>query len=342
MNMTKSKNKVDQLKKDEMIFIAVRKILKELSYEDNQIEDLIKSNEMINTIIKKTIISDIKISFPYSDVPTFFDLGNEFKDFNQDSITIYFDSCINIKELRVVYRNDLKKQDAIIILNDDLKLYDFIIKNDDINDNIKKKATKTIKDNLLKLSSYFECHTTVLMNMIDDILYCENDYFKIQKENINLISNGSVNGFKLMTTTIYTGITNQITPKKYKSMFQHTTHNENCVISFDNQQNITNVEFKIIRKSISMRDIEIITVNLNGDLNIVNCKWISSIQDKEYKECFNYSDIPLEDALEILSLKFNKNKEIIELIPELSIESAYDFSRDDFKDRLMIAKMLLE
>lgn len=162
--------------------------------------------------------------------------------FHQDKIEIYFDNKSILKEVKVIYRDDPQTRNIIIILNRDLEFYDFIIKPDDVNEPIRQKAITTIKEELFKLSKIFKAHQSVLISMVDDILYNENEYLHVEKTNLNQISDGHVNGFKLLTTAIYSGISNQHAPVKYKSRGSvingQDQLQETCEILFDNQQKL--------------------------------------------------------------------------------------------------------
>lgn len=207
----------------------------------------------------------------------------------------------------------------------------------DKNDEIKKSATIKIRENLLRLINLFSYHEFNFMTMCDEILSSSDDYFTVQHFGSELVTPYEVNSFLLTTTSIYSGIFSQQIPLKLKNIHNYS---ESCVISFNRQQKIISVEFKIILNKGYNK--EFITLRLNSKFEIINFTW--KFIDR-YKNCFNhdinYKGFAVPDFIQLLKLKCNANEQIIELLPELVIPSAYDMKTDEFKDRLEVVDMIL-
>lgn len=206
---------------------------------------------------------------------------------------------------------------------------------------IKKEAALKVKENFLSLSNVLESHKTVLLSMVDDILYRENDYFEV-KYNGPQIKDGRLNDFYLQTTALYTGIVSQHSPIDLKKIVDRTLpYRESCFINFDNSQNITEVMFEIIKRTPS--GVDSVRLYLDKDFNLFDFSWQSKKKFAPFtNKVFNFKDLPLSDIISFLKLQFNINENLIELFPELTIPSAYNFNADEFKDRLELANMLLD
>jgi hypothetical protein len=339
-------NRNNQLTHLDTITGIVKTVLENLMYDSPTIDHLLEKNEMI-TVLKNAngLFNDFKITVPYSGIENVFDLGQVLDTAHQDKIEIYFDNKSVLKEVKVIYRDEPQTRNIIIILNCDLEFYDFVIKYDDVNEPIRQKAVTIIKEELFKLSKVFKAHQSVLISMIDDILYNENEYFCIEKTNLNQISYGTVNSFKLLTTAIYSGINNQHAPVKYRSRGSvingQDQLQETCEILFDNQQKIVEVAFKIIRKQNITLDKLIILFDENMQIKDFQWDVLENLRTKTQRN-FNYTGLSANDSLDLLKLKFNFNDTISEIFPELTIPSAYNFQDNKYKDRLLLVDMLLD
>lgn len=336
----------NQLTHLDAITSLVKTVLENLMYDSTTINHLIEKNEMM-TVLKNSngLFNDFKITIPYSDIENVFDLGQVLDTARQDKIEIYFHNKSILKEIKIIYRDDLQNRNIIIILNSDLEFYDFVIKYDDVNESIRQKSLAIIKEELFKLSKVFKAHQSVLISMVDDILYNENEYFCIEKINLNQISYGTVNSFKFLTTAIYSGIINQHAPVKYRSRCSvingQDQLQETCEILFDNQQKIVEVAFKIIRKQ--NMTLDKVKISFDENMQIKDFQWdlLENLRTKTQRN-FNYTGLPMSDSLDFLKLKFNFNDTIAEIFPELTIPSAYNFKDNEYEDRLLLVDMLLD
>lgn len=325
----------------------IKNVLTNLLFTNEEIETVIKNNKILNGLKEDNdIYIDFIITVPYHDKKNLFDLGELLNSAEQRKVEIAFNNKAELKEVKIIYRDDNNKSTLIIILDNSLKYYDFVIKMDDINAIVKHHATLKIKENINKLSAIFPSHKSILLSMLDDILYENNDYFNIQSSGVNLVVLGKVNHLLLKTTAIYTGVVNQHVPLKIRSTnAMHLPYSEVCEISFDNNQNIRDVKFKIFKNDGST--IDIMVLSLNSDFEIIELMLkerpvlINSSMVIRNKE-FNYKYLPLADVITLLKLKYNVNENILELFPELLIPSAYNFNSDEFKDRLEVANMMLD
>lgn len=206
----------------------------------------------------------------------------------------------------------------------------------DKKDDIKKAAIIKIKENLLHLSSLFCIHKFNFVNMCDEILFSSDDYFTVNF-GPEPITHDELNSFLLTTTSIYSGIFSQQIPFKLKII---QNYHESCVISFNRQQKIISVEFKIILNRGSNK--ELINLRLNSKFKIINFTW--KVIDR-HRNCFNhdinYNGFSIPDFIQLLKLKCNANEQINELLPELVIPSAYNMRTEEFKNRLEVVDMIL-
>lgn len=324
----------------------VCQVLTNFKYTSSEIENILKHNKIINSLTEnETVLIDFKIVIPYKDKEHLFDFGEVLKTAHQEEIILSFSNQAKLKEVKIVYRDDANASNLIIILDSELKYYDFIIRMDDINAIVKKEATIRIKENLLNISNLFQSHKSILISMIDDILYDENNYFKIAHTQINPITSSGVNRFSLETTAIYSGIISQYTPLKinYGSAL-NLTYNEVCEIIFDENQNIEKVIFKIHKNRNGK--LENIKISLNKKLEIISVTW--KILDKLtyngsiFERKFNHHKIPIKDVFQLIRLQLNLNESIREILPEITEPSAYNFNTEEFADRLKIVEMMLD
>lgn len=132
------------------------------------------------------IYADFKITIPYINKDKLFDLGKALETAESEEIILFFSAQGKLKEVKIVYRDEAKHSNLIIILDSELNYYDFVIKMDSKNDLIKKEATVRIKEKLLEVSEVFQSHKSVLLSMVDDILYDDNEYFNVDHSRINI------------------------------------------------------------------------------------------------------------------------------------------------------------
>jgi len=324
----------------------IRHVLTNLNYSFDEIEDIIENDKIINSMKEsENIFVDFKITVPYKEKENLFDLGEVLKTADQEEVILYFSNQAKLKEVKIIYRDDINKSNIIIILDGELKFYDFVIKMDDLYSIIKKEATLKIKDNLISLSNIFQSHKSILLSMIDDVLSDENNYFKVGHTKINPITPTGLNPFTLTTTAIYSGIVSQYTPLKinYGSAL-NSTYNETCEIMFDRNQNIEKLFFKMHKNRNGK--LEKIKIGFNKKFEIINIDWkICNMMAKDKMIVdvkFNHHELPIEDVIKLIRLKFNLNESIMELMPEITVPSAYNFTNDEFSDRLKIAEMMLD
>lgn len=128
-----------------------------------------------------------------------------------------------------------------------------------------------------------------------------------------------------------------------------TVNECNFVINFDSKQNITNIVFSLtyhvngskFRGTVVLiynSNFEFIGRELNENYYNPLTKKFTTVRLKKDSTMI----ISEDDELFLMGLYFNKNHElIIEALPEVAIESAYDFTSDDFKSRLELVNMLL-
>jgi len=194
-----------------------------------------------------------------------------------------------------------------------------------------------IKENLLILSDLFSSHTPTLMTICDDILFKDSHYFAIQHLGPKPTTAEHINSFILTTTSIYSGIFSQRNPLKINVK---TNYSECCVVSFNQQQKIISVEFKIIvNKNFKQ---ELINLRLNSRFEIINFTWkVIQGHKKIIEHDVNYKGFSAPDFIQLLRLKCNSNEQILELLPELLIPSAYNMQTDEFQDRLAVVDMIL-
>lgn len=217
---------------------------------------------------------------------------------------------------------------------------------DSKNDLIKKEATVRIKEKLLEVSEVFQSHKSVLLSMVDDILYDDNEYFNVDHSRINIVTQTGLNSFKLTTTAIYTGIITQYAPLKTSNVnMVHLKYHESCELSFDNKQKITNIYFKISRNKNG--NLETLKINLSNKFEILKLNWqvwnkMSGTKNVIVNNKFNYHGLPIKDVMLLLKLHFNMNESVSELVPELKTPSAYNFNTDEFQDRLEVVNMMLD
>lgn len=330
----------------ETIKKIIRQVLTDFKYASDEIEDILANDEIINSLVEtESIFVDFKIVVPYKNKEHLFDLGEVLKTAHQEEIILFFSNQAKLKEVKIFYRDDVNTSDLIIILDSELKYYDFVIKMDDINALVKKEATIRLKRNLINLSNIFQSHKSILVSMIDDILYDENNYFTTEHTKINPITPSGVNPFTLKTTAIYSGIVSQYTPLKvnYGSAL-NSTYNETCEIIFDENQNIEKVIFKV-HKNINGK-LENIKISFNKKFEIISVNW--KVLDKSinngsiFERKFNHREIPVKDVIQLIRLQLNLNESIRELVPEIIEPAAYDFKTEEFEDRLKIVEMMLD
>lgn len=200
---------------------------------------------------------------------------------------------------------------------------------------LQQSARIKIKENLLKLSGLFSSHKLILMSMCDDILCADSNYFVIQ--HFWPSTQKEIKSFILTTTAIYSGIFTQLNPLKIKD---NQDYHESCVISFSEQQKIISVEFKIILNRCSKK--ELITIRLNSRFEIINFTWKAMDNSKIiFQHDIDYKGFSAPDFVQLLRLECNATEQIIELLPELVIPSAYNMRSDEFKDRLSLVDMIL-
>lgn len=322
------------INKYETVVDTIKNVLTELAYEPDSIEHIINSNDKLK-YLDTSLNIDFKIDIPYENVEDVFGLNCLSETALQEKIICHFNQKGFLKNVDVIYRDDVNKNNPTIMLNADLKFYDFVIRIDDPYEIIKKDANNRIKENIIKLSQMFKTHQSVLMSICEDVLFSDNDYFSLQNSQMNQISNGHVNAFKLMTTAIYTGISLDSTPRKIK-----TNNPEQCSIYFDNQQNITSFKFQITKTTMNGQ-IEVIELLFNENAKLIYVDWRHRVNGVIHSKEFNIKGLSLIEIIEILSLKFNMNETINDLIPELTVPSAYNFNSAEFQDRLLVARMIL-
>lgn len=210
-----------------------------------------------------------------------------------------------------------------------------VITKDEIDD-IKKSATIKIRENLLRLKNLFSVHSFNFMTMCDDMLSVDSDYFVVQYFG-NPITKDGLKGFILTTTSIYSGIFSQNHPLK---LHENQNYYESCDISFDKNQQIVRVEFKITLNKGSNK--EFINLLLNSKFEIINFTWRVLYSNKDvFVNDVNYKGFAIPDFIKFLKLKCNANEQIIELLPELIVPSAYNMNTAEFNNRLEIVDMIL-
>lgn len=82
-----------------------------------------------------------------------------------------------------------------------------------------------------------------------------------------------------------------------------------------------------------------ISLDMESDMKLDYTAYLSSFMDtKEHK-----NSLPLNELLQLIRLEVIDNidviKDIVEILPELKIPSAYDFTSEDFKQRLLLVEM---
>lgn len=127
------------------------------------------------------------------------------------------------------------------------------------------------------------------------------------------------------------------------SMFPFSLSSSSKItVCFDFYFNIIYVQFQSSKKD--MRDIQIINLMFNKDL---------VLESMEFKSLNKRHDAPfigvkksnclssLKDEILYFNLYISKDEEIKELLPEFFVPSAYDFTTQDFSDRLNVLSMLI-
>lgn len=122
------------------------------------------------------------------------------------------------------------------------------------------------------------------------------------------------------------------------------------VINFDNNQNINDIVFsfdyringsRFERGSIKMvydAKFTLVALDLNESDYNIQTKKLTSMTVKKTEEMM----MDEEAELFLLNMKFNKDHPLLkEALPEIAIDSAYDFNSDDFKSRLELVDMIL-
>jgi len=113
-------------------------------------------------------------------------------------------------------------------------------------------------------------------------------------------------------------------------------------VVFDRYFNINYVEFKSMAKDCTgYTKIELV---FNKDLALESIKFKPSTyrSDVSLIETKKGNLIsPLADEVVVFQLYLNQNDEIKQLLPEYYIPSAYDFTTQDFSDRLSVFSMLI-
>jgi len=82
-----------------------------------------------------------------------------------------------------------------------------------------------------------------------------------------------------------------------------------------------------------------ISLDMESDMKLDYTAYLSSFMDtKEHK-----NSLPLNELLQLIRLEVIDDldviKDIVEILPELKIPSAYDFTSEDFKQRLLLVEM---
>lgn len=139
-------------------------------------------------------------------------------------------------------------------------------------------------------------------------------------------------------------------PYKLHIGSQNPIENSDCVIGFDENQNIKYISFEISYNIKGVRTHKgTVKMAFDRHFNLVNyiCNDLKydirtkKIEDNKISKN-KISLCPPEDEVFLLNMKFNEENELIkETLPEIYVRSAYDFSSDDFKSRLELVEMIL-
>ena len=116
---------------------------------------------------------------------------------------------------------------------------------------------------------------------------------------------------------------------------------ESCDIYFNEDFLINNITFKMVRKTLSILDRELLTIDLDTDFNIISFEQRKNINKKVHIEKFNHFGLPVKDSFHLMRLVWCENPLVHELIPEIKIPSAYNFYSDEYNDRLLLSSMML-
>lgn len=129
-----------------------------------------------------------------------------------------------------------------------------------------------------------------------------------------------------------------------------SVHDCKFEIYFDSTQNIDHIDFSLIYfVNGSKFDRGIIRLIYDSEFKFIGRdleEHVVSFRLADFKSTKLKKNKDMvcaeEEELFLMGLYFNKNNEMLtETLPEINIESAYDFNSDEFKDRVCLVKMFL-
>lgn len=332
-------------------------ILNGIGMSEEKIKPLILSFD-----IKSISYKNNKNIFKFENMEITFDFGKEINSKIASSyIIIFLNDSLLLDKVEIDFLNHYSEKICSAIYNnnfelldlkkyffttdeqlEDLKRRDILLQSDyEISKNIvekiedemrisrlllNKKIIKSLKSKLNLLNDNFNDFDYVCNNfLLKAISYNEwkidnNKNFKISKSNGQLF---------VETNIFNTGILSN----NSNGMAQV------CKILFDKNINIISFEF-IIRK-VRVGNYLIYQFVLDSDFNLSKFSTICRVNKELEINEQNCNGITFDELVSILRFKLSNNDAIYEILPEINVISVYDFNSKDFKDRQLIAEMLL-
>lgn len=219
---------------------------------------------------------------------------------------------------------------------------------DGFDENEAKDELKSVREKVfkqtVKVIKHFDLNYKLIEHLQDclvsrDTLFDDKFTFKFAR---------SPKGKNLPTSVM----TLQKTRNPFSFVFggNRSVHECKFEIYFDSKQNIDHIDFSLMYfVNGSKFDKGTIRLIYDSEFKFIGRdleEYVVSFRIADFKSTKLKKNKDMvcseEEELFLMGLYFNKNNEMLtETLPEINIESAYDFNSDEFKDRLCLVKMLL-
>jgi hypothetical protein len=213
----------------------------------------------------------------------------------------------------------------------------------------KKCFIETFKSSIKKYDGFLGLPNYVVEDIIQyvsDVAYgtkiakYHNHYYNFKSDKLNNVFNDKIKKDSDITLTI-SAVSSKIIPSN-DIMSDNLNEYDNLVLTISSLGKILR-SCLIIDKKFNIQRKSAIFIYFDSSLNVVddNFKYMEKIGNKIHDIDFKPNDIPFNDVMMLLKIKFNLNEEIKEIIPEIYYDGAYNFNSSDFNQRLDLIDLIL-
>lgn len=213
------------------------------------------------------------------------------------------------------------------------------------NNNLMQQALGKIARRTAKVIEHFELGDDLADHILnsmchDNVLFDDQFIFKF--------NNTPQKGKKISTSDIKL--------KKVESPLEFYAGNNKlkqppeCVIQFDENQKVISITltYTYLIKGFQFEQ-SVINLEYDANYNLIRCKFTENYVNMSTKKLTTVNTdkkvnmlCDEKEEIFLINMRFNRDNTMLqEILPELSVPSAYDFNSDDYKSRLEMVDMIL-